>query len=305
MKAELELRHLRVFVTVVEAGVHARAARLLGVSQSTVSETISSLERTLGTPLFRKAGKGTMLTPSGEALLPYAQKILAMSGELVAELAKVSTDVSAKLVVTAVESLCTYVLPSRLAVLRERWPKARIEVIPGACADIRASVVAGKSDLGLILGAEAEGDDGDDEDAGAILAKGRLVIVCAPAHPLAGGVASPEQLRHHDFYMCDASGDYHEMLRKHFKAAQFPSPRMQVLGTVEAVKRGILVGGTAVGLLPAHAISDELRAGLLAEIAVTPPFPGLAIRSVVRAESLMSPLVEALLESLRESPALA
>jgi DNA-binding transcriptional LysR family regulator len=296
VKTELELRHLRVFVTLVEAGAHTRAARVLGVSQSTVSETMSALERTLGTPLFRKAGKGATLTPSGEALLPYAQKILALSGELVAELAKVSTDVSATLVVTAVESLCTYVLPSRLAILRERWPKARLEVIPGACADIRASVAAGKSDLGLVLGAEADGDET------AILARGRLVIVCAPTHPLAGSAATAQQLRNYDFYMCDAAGDYHEMLRRHFEAAQFPSPRMQVLGTIEGVKRGILVGGTAVGLLPGHAIADELRDGGLAEIAVTPPFPGLALRSVMRAESMTSPLVEALVESLRDSP---
>lgn len=297
VKSELELRHLRVFVAVVETGVHTRAARQLGLSQSTVSETISALERTLGTPLFRKTGKGTTLTPSGDALLPYAHKILALSGELVTELAKISTDVSAKLVVTAVESLCTYVLPARLAILRERWPKVRLEVIPGACEDIRASVAAGKSDLGLTLGA-----DDVDVDDDPILAKSRLVVVCAPTHPLANTVASAEQLRHYDFYMCDASGDYHQMLRKHFEAAQFPSPRMQVLGTVEGVKRGILVGGTAVGLLPAHAIIDELGDGALAEIAVTPAFPGLALRSVMRPEAMQSPLVEALLESLRASP---
>ncbi len=58
MKTELELRHLRVFAAVVDAGTHTRAARALGISQSTVSETLSALERTLGVELFRKAGKG-------------------------------------------------------------------------------------------------------------------------------------------------------------------------------------------------------------------------------------------------------
>jgi DNA-binding transcriptional LysR family regulator len=296
VKTELELRHLRVFVALVEAGAHTRAARSLGISQSTVSETLSALERTLGTPLFRKAGKGSTLTPSGEALLPYARKILALSGELVTELAKVSTDVSATLVVAAVESLSAYVLPSRLAILRERWPRARVEVITGVCSEIRDSVAAGKSNLGLILGAEAGGDDE------AILAKGRLVIFCAPTHPLAGGVASPSQLRRCDFYMSDAAGDYHQMLRKYFESAQFPVPRTHALGAVEGVKRGILVSDTAVGLLPAHAIEQELRDGILAEIAVDPPLPGLALRIVTPPEGTTSPLVDALVESLRGSP---
>jgi DNA-binding transcriptional LysR family regulator len=296
VKTELELRHLRVFVALVEAGAHTRAARSLGISQSTVSETLSALERTLGTPLFRKAGKGSMLTASGETLLPYARKILALSGELVTELAKVSTDVSATLVVAAVESLSAYVLPSRLAILRERWPRARVEVITGVCSEIRDSVAAGKSHLGLILGAEAGGDDE------AILAKGRLVIFCAPTHPLAGRVASPPQLRRCDFYMSDAAGDYHQMLRKYFESAHFPAPRTHALGAVEGVKRGILVSDTAVGLLPAHAIEQELRDGILAEIAVDPPLPGLALRIVTPAEGTTSPLVDALVESLRGSP---
>ena len=58
MKTELELRHLRVFAAVVDAGTHTRAARALGISQSTVSETLRALERTLGVELFRKAAKG-------------------------------------------------------------------------------------------------------------------------------------------------------------------------------------------------------------------------------------------------------
>ena len=80
MKAELELRHLRVFVAVIEAGAYTRAARSLGISQSTVSETLSALERCLGTALLRKAAKGPMLTPAGEALVPYARRLLALSG---------------------------------------------------------------------------------------------------------------------------------------------------------------------------------------------------------------------------------
>ena len=96
-----------------------------------------------------------------------------------------SPDTKATLVVGAVESLSAYVLPSHLASLRERWPKARFEVITSACAEIRDSVLAGKIDLGLVLGAESANEDDD-----TILATGRLVIVCAPSHPLAG-VARP------------------------------------------------------------------------------------------------------------------
>lgn len=296
MKTELELRHLRVFLTVVETGAHTRAARALGISQSTVSETLSALERALGTALFRKAGKVTMLTLAGDALLPYAKRTLALTSELMTELSKVSNDVSASLVVAAVESLGTYVLPSRLAALRERWPNARIEVITGMCAEIQDSVVAGKSDLGLVLEADAGADDES------ILAKARLVILASPSHPLANRRASPEQLRQYDFYTSDTAGNYHHVLRHYFEAAQMPQPRMQALGTIEGVKRGILAGGAALGLLPAHAVSQELFDGILAEVKATPALPGVVLRAVRSSTHDDSPLVADLIERLRGTP---
>jgi DNA-binding transcriptional LysR family regulator len=296
MKAELELRHLRVFLTVVETGTHTRAARSLGISQSTVSETLTALERTLGTPLFRKAGKGPMLTPSGEALLPYAKRTLALTSELMTELSRVSQNVSSTLVVAAVESLGTYVLPSRLAALRERWPNVRIEVITAVCAEIHESVAAGKSDIGLVL----EGDSGVEDES--ILAKARLVIFASPKHPLAKRRASPDQLSDCDFYTSDTAGNYHQVLRQYFEAAQIPLPRMQALGTIEGMKRGILAGGTALGLLPAHAVRQELFDGVLAEVHISPALQGVVLRAVRSPANADSPLVADLVQSLRGTP---
>lgn len=297
MKTELELRHLRVFVAVVELGAHARAAQSLDISPSTVSETLSALERTLGTPLFRKATKGSKLTAAGEALLPHAKRILGMTGDLLTDVARASNDVKATLVVAAVESISTYVLPSRLAALRERWPNARMEVITAVCSDIRASVAAGKSDVGLVLEAETGAAEQD-----SILAKARLVIVASPSHPLARQTASADQLRRCDFYMSDPAGDYHQVLRQYFEAAETQLPRTQALGTVEGVKQGILAGGTALGLLPAHALEREIRDGELAEVIVNPPLPGLVLRAVIAPGNSGSPMVEDLIQSLRGSP---
>lgn len=295
MKAEIELRHLRVFVTLVEVGAHARVARALGISQSTVSETLSALERTVGTALFRRAPKGPLLTPVGEAMLPYARRMLGLANELATELTRVSADVSATLVVSTVESISAYVLPPRLAALRARWPNVRLEIITGSCPEIRESVAAGKSDLGLLL----EGETASAE--GSVLATGRLVVFGAPAHPLADRQASADQLRRCEFYMCDAGGNYHQVLRQHFEAAQVPMPRTQVLGSIEGLKRGILAGDDALGLLPAHAVEQELRDGRLTEISVSPALPPLVLRAVAPPGGSRSPVVDALIELLRDS----
>jgi DNA-binding transcriptional LysR family regulator len=296
VKPELELRHLRVFLAVAQLGGHTRAARSLGLSQSTVSETLSSLERAVGTALFRKASRGSTLTPTGEALVPRARNILALTSQLLDELARVSTDVNATLVVAAVESLNAYVLPARLAALRERWPKVHLEVVTGTCEEIRESVGAGESQLGLMLEGETGGNGGQDAS---ILTTARLAVLAAPGHPLARQRPSPDQLRRCDFLMSDAGGPYARLLHQYFEAAGIPPPRTQTLGNVEGVKRGILAGGNALGLLPAHAVEQEMKDGTLAELDVRPRLPRLVLRAMIAPEAVDSPLVDDLIGSLR------
>jgi DNA-binding transcriptional LysR family regulator len=296
MKAELELRQLRVFAAVVDAGTHTRAARALGISQSTVSETLSALERALGVGLFHKAVKGMALTASGEILLAYARRMSELTSELVGALADASSDVKATLLVSAVESVGAYVLPSRLAALRTRWPGVRVEVLTGSCAEIRDRVAAGESDVGLVLEPETG------PEVGAVLAKARLLILGAPTHPLARRGAMPDQLGACDFYMCDAAGNYHQALRHLFEEAQLPAPRMHAIGAIEGVKRAILAGGTALGLLPEHAVEPELRDGVLAEVRVRPALPCVVLRAVVAPGAPRSAVVDDLLDGLRGSP---
>ena len=295
MKTELELRHLRVFAAVVDAGTRTRAAQALGLSQSTVSETLAALERAVGVELFRKTAKGQALTPSGEVLLEYARRMEALQSELTGALAAASTEVKATLVVSTVESVSAYVLPARLAALRERWPAVRVEVLPGSCAEIRDRVAAGESDVGLTLETETG------SHAGELLATARLLVVGAPTHPLAGRVASADELRACDFYMCDAAGNYHQALRQHFEAAGMPAPRMQAMGTIEGVKRGLLAGGTALGLLPEHAVGPELEAAALAEVRTRPRLPDVVLRAVLAPGAQGSPVVDDLLDGLRVS----
>jgi DNA-binding transcriptional LysR family regulator len=102
--------------------------------------------------------------------------------------------------------------------------------------------------------------------------------------------------------MCDAGGNYHHVLLQHFEAAGVPAPRLQPMGTIEGVKRGILAGGTALGLLPEHAVESELRDGVLAEVRVSPALPCVVLRAVRAADAPGSPVVEDLIDSLRGSP---
>src|ERR1700694_2889030 len=73
----MELRHLRYFVAVAEAGsLTVAAARKLHTSQPSLSRQIRDLEDELGAPRLRRRVDGSERTPAGRAFLEHARSVL-------------------------------------------------------------------------------------------------------------------------------------------------------------------------------------------------------------------------------------
>jgi LysR family hca operon transcriptional activator len=77
MGAQMELRHLRYFVAVAEAGnLTVAAQQILHTSQPSLSRQIRDLEDEVGTPLLTRRARGIDLTPAGRAFLDHARSVL-------------------------------------------------------------------------------------------------------------------------------------------------------------------------------------------------------------------------------------
>jgi LysR family transcriptional regulator, putative pyruvate carboxylase regulator len=68
----LDLTDLHVFATAAMSGTLAGAARELRITQPSVSERLSRIERLVGQPLLTRSSRGVALTPAGQRLLPHA-----------------------------------------------------------------------------------------------------------------------------------------------------------------------------------------------------------------------------------------
>lgn len=73
---DLEIRHLRYFLTVAEVGTISGAAEQLRIAQPSLSQQIRRLERRLGLQLFSRSARGVKLTDSGQILREGAEQIL-------------------------------------------------------------------------------------------------------------------------------------------------------------------------------------------------------------------------------------
>jgi DNA-binding transcriptional LysR family regulator len=81
----VELRHLRYFVAVADAGTFTGAAERLFVTQPTLSQQIHRLEQIVGTPLLHRRREGVQLTAAGTVLLAAARNLLAAAGHAVSQ----------------------------------------------------------------------------------------------------------------------------------------------------------------------------------------------------------------------------
>jgi len=82
MTNDLDTALLRSFVGVVRSGSINRAAILQGKTQPALSQQIQRLEQQLGQTLLLRSPRGIRLSPAGEALLPYAERILSLTDQL-------------------------------------------------------------------------------------------------------------------------------------------------------------------------------------------------------------------------------
>ena len=78
----MNLRHLRAFVSIADAGGFARAANRMNLSQPALSRQIRALETELGVPLFDRLGRRVRLTSEGEDLLRRGRRLLTEADSL-------------------------------------------------------------------------------------------------------------------------------------------------------------------------------------------------------------------------------
>jgi DNA-binding transcriptional LysR family regulator len=82
---DVELRHLRCLVAIVDAGGFTGAAAELGVTQPSVSRALAALEDVLGARVLRRTSREVVLTAAGERVLVRARRVLAEVEDLVGE----------------------------------------------------------------------------------------------------------------------------------------------------------------------------------------------------------------------------
>jgi LysR family transcriptional regulator, transcriptional activator of the cysJI operon len=177
----IENFRLRVFRTVAKHLNFSRAAEELLLTQPAVTQQIKALEDEFGVSLFDRGGGHIQLTAGGKALLPFAERLNALSEEAVQAVAAAYGEQSGELTVGASQTIAQYLLPSVIASFRKSHPKVCVIAVTGNTDGMLEALVTGTIQIALIEGPERRNDLQIEP-----FMEDHMVLVVPPGHEWAG-----------------------------------------------------------------------------------------------------------------------
>lgn len=148
---------LRTFLAFADGGSLAKAAAVVGRSPSAVTAQMQRLEALVGEPLLVAAGRGRVLTPSGEELVGHARRILAAHRE--AWLGLKGVKAAGRVALGCTQDFADGALPDLLRVFARTHPRVRLDLRIGRSHDLTAEFERGALDIVVTMRQAAATDE--------------------------------------------------------------------------------------------------------------------------------------------------
>lgn len=152
----LDPRLLRSLVAIADTGSFSHAADRLNMTQSTISQQVSRLEESVGRNLIDRGARPVQLTASGERLLGYARRILALQDEAEVVLGDPAGTVSIRIGVP--EDIANEAMAKVFAGFAKRHREIRLDVTAGLSRDLAKRYRAGEFDIIVVKEPAANAD---------------------------------------------------------------------------------------------------------------------------------------------------
>lgn len=250
----MTLRNLQVFVKVAECGKMSTAAKQLFVSQSSVSQAISEIEREFNIVLFSRIGKQLYITPLGEELLVYARKAIAYQESITAWLTQNSK--VKKLRVGASATVGTTVLSDILCRLEAECPGMDVFAYVGNTESITEKLMRGELDIALVEG-KVNAPHLDNQ----IVMKDHLVLICSRNHRFCGRTKILiRELENEEFLLRERGSGTRAQIVDILEQYGVTYSEKWECSHSEAIKRGVM-DGHGISVISQRLIQKEFCAG--------------------------------------------
>jgi DNA-binding transcriptional LysR family regulator len=250
----LSLNQVRTFLEVAQSGSVRLAAERLVVSQPAVSSALAGLQKTVGSPIVERDGRGVRLTPAGERLATYGRRIFALLDEAVAEARAAAIPTARRLSLAAVPTAAEQLLPELLGGFRAEHEPVDLELEVANKDLVWERLAHWEADL-VLAGRPPQG-----RQFVTLAIRPNAVVVVGPpdrTYTLA-------ELARATWLLRELGSGTRETTEAVFSQLGIAPPAVTI-GSNGAIRECVRVG-LGISLLSRDAVARELAAGTLSEI---------------------------------------
>src|SRR5207248_11066711 len=237
----MDTRQLAAFCAVVGRKSFSQAAERLGVTQPAVSLQVRSLEKRLGQKLLDRSGRRVEPTEAGFALYRGAQRLLALEGQLLEELAAGSEgELSGTLEVGASTGPGSTVVPVLLCEFQRENPGVAISLSISDTQTVVDRVAERELELGVVGAARRHRGV-----AFELFLRDEVVLACPPGHRFAGKTIDLDELRDEQLIIMQEGAGVRQVIEDELRGAgtrlRDLEPRLE-LGLQESARSAVVAG---------------------------------------------------------------
>jgi LysR family transcriptional regulator, transcriptional activator of the cysJI operon len=292
----MQIESLKMFCDLAETESFTKAAQINNVTQSAVSQQISSLERAFKSLLIERSKKKFRLTREGQVLYDYSKQIIQTHESLNSKLQELKDIISGTIRVATIYSIGLHDLPAYVKRFMKSYPTVNIHIEYRRANQVYEDVSSNVVDLGLVAYPVK-----DPKIEIIALRKEPLVLVCHPQHPFARlKTVKLKALAGQKIIGFEPDIPTRKALDKILKEHGVEVKHVMEFDNVETVKRAVEIDA-GVSIVPQGTIAQEIAKQTLVAVPIEDGDFYRPLAAIYKKNKVLSPAMKQFLAILKEA----
>ncbi|NLM75254.1 MAG: LysR family transcriptional regulator [Clostridiaceae bacterium] len=250
----MTIRHLRIFIEVVDSGKMSTAAEKLYISQPTVSQAIRELEEHYGVLLFERLSRKLYITPKGERLLSYARNVVKQFDDM--EEMMLKGNYVEKIRIGATNTVGNCILGDVIRSFKEINPHIEVYSYVNNTKDVEEKLLRSELDIGIV-----EGNVKSQDLISIPEVNDFLVLICAKDHPLAKKkTVKLKDLENVKFAMREQGSGTRELFERYMLENGIPIKIGFEANSSDMIKKAV-INNQCLAVISIRLVEEEIKAG--------------------------------------------
>ena len=291
----MQIESLKVFCDLTETESFTKAAQINGVTQSAVSQQISSLERNFKSLLIERSKKKFRLTREGQVLYDYSKQIIQTFDALHSKLQEIKDIISGTIRVATIYSIGLHDLPPYIKRFLKDYPTVHVHVEYRRANKVYEDVLGNVVDLGLVAYPQK-----DAKLEIVPLRKDPLVLICHPHHPFAKQkTIRLKNITGQKFVGFEADIPTRKALDKILREHNVEVNNVMEFDNIETVKRAVEIDA-GVSIVPSGTIQQEISKQTLAAVELDDADFFRPLAAIYKRNKVLSPAMRQFLTLIKD-----